>query len=95
MLIQAMCNVMPFMVLMKIILFIFDIHLPKSELFCKVFNDNQRFIAIMKPKHFHQELNIGIKYHRFRRFVQINIIHIYHIDTREQMAGTFSKPLDK
>ena len=40
-LIQEICDVITFMALMKEVSFIFDIHLPKPEVFYKVFKDNQ------------------------------------------------------
>ena len=30
--------------------FIFDIHLPNTEIFCELFEDNQIFIAVLESK---------------------------------------------
>ena len=68
---QSMCNVIPFMVIMKKTSFVFDIHLPNPEFFCKVFEDNQSCIAVAesnKPSPIIK--HIPIKYHHFQRFVQ-------------------------
>ena len=55
---QAMSEVIPFMVLMKELFFIFYTNLPKSELFCKVFEYNQSFISVAEYKNCHQKQNI-------------------------------------
>ena len=49
---QVVRNVIPFMVMMKEISFIFDTHIPKPEIFCKVFEDNQSCIAVAESKFF-------------------------------------------
>ena len=77
-----MCKVIHFISLMKEVYFIFDMHLPKIELFCKVFEDNQSFIAFawykkLSPRAKH----IAIKYHHLRSFVQNNVIRMCYIDT--------------
>ena len=46
------------MALMKELCFIFDMHLPKLEVFWKVFGDNQSCIDVMESNIFHQEQNI-------------------------------------
>ena len=93
-LIQAMREVIPFMELMKEVSFIFNIHLPNPEVFCKAFVDNQICIAVAESNKFSPiTKNIAIKYHHFRRFVQKKIIRTCYIDTREQTADIFTKPL--
>ena len=54
-LIQTMRKVIPSMAFMKEVSFIFYIHLPKPEVFCKVFEYNQRLFMLRSPKHYHQE----------------------------------------
>ena len=51
-LIWAMRYIIPFMELMKEVSFIFDINLPKSEVFYKVFEANQSCIAIAESNKF-------------------------------------------
>ena len=51
-LIQAMRNVIPFMALMKETSCILNIHLPKPQVFCKVFEDKQSCIAVAKSNFF-------------------------------------------
>ena len=50
--IQAMSNVIPFMMLMKEISLIFDKHITKPEVFCKVFEDSQICIAVTSSTFF-------------------------------------------
>ena len=40
------------MALMREVYFIFDIHLPNPEVFCKVFEDNQSYIAVAESNIF-------------------------------------------
>ena len=49
-----------FMALMKELSFIFDVHLPKPEVFCKLFKDNQRLLPSRSPENSHQEQNISL-----------------------------------
>jgi hypothetical protein len=37
--------------------------------------------------------HISLKYHHFRRFVEKGIVEIHSIDTVEQIADIFTKPL--
>ena len=71
------------MVLMKEVSFIFDIHPAKTEVFCKLFEDNQSCIAVAESSKFSPRTkHITIKYHNFRRFVQKKNIRIRYIGTR-------------
>ena len=91
-----MSEVIPFMVLMKEVSFIFDIHIPKPEVFRKVSEDNQSCIYFTEFNNFFSRTkNIAIKYHHLQSFIQKNIIRIFYIDTREQTAEIFTKPLDE
>ena len=47
-----MIKVINFMVLAKEISFIFDIHLPIKEVFCKVSEDNQSYISVAESNNF-------------------------------------------
>ena len=49
-LIQGMRDIVTFILLMKEILFIFDINLPKIEIYCNVFEDNQICMVVTHPK---------------------------------------------
>ena len=61
---------------------------------CKVWEDNESCIKVAKsPKFTPRTKHIAIKYHHFRRFVQDGTIDIRSIDTKEQIADIFTKPL--
>ena len=83
------------MELMKEVSFIFDIHIPNPEVFCKVFKENRNCIAVAESNKFSpRKKHIAIKYHHFQSFFQNKIIQICCIDTQEQAANVFTKPLD-
>ena len=66
-----MHEIISFMVLMKEVSIIFEIRLTKAEVFCKVYKDNQSYIAAMELKTNSQgTAHIDIKYHQFQSFVQ-------------------------
>ena len=95
-LIQAMREVILLMAFMKKVSFVFNIHLPKTEVFYKLFKENQGYISVAGSNKFlPRTKNIAMKYHHFRSFVQKKIIQICCIDTREQTAYIFTKPLNK
>ena len=95
-LIQAIRELIPFMALMKEVSFIFDIHISNSEVFCKVFEDNQIYIAVVESKPFSSRTkHIAIKYHHFQSFTQNNMIWICYINTREQKVDILTKPFYK
>ena len=59
-----MREVIPFMTFMKELSFIFDIHLPNPEVFCKLFEDNQSCISMAESIFFPPVTKkIDIKYH--------------------------------
>ena len=84
------------MVLMKEISFIFDIHIPKPEVFCKVFKYNQSYISITESKNLSPRTkHFDTKYHRFQSLVQKKIILVCYIYTGEQTAYIFTKPINE
>ena len=54
-----MCKVIPFMGFMKEVSFIFDIHLPNTEVFCNVFEDNNFLFPSHSLTNSLQERNIS------------------------------------
>ena len=83
------------MELMKEVSFIFDKHIPKPEVFCKVSEENRNCIAVAESnKSSPRKKHIAIKHHHFQSFVQNKILQICCIDTREQAAKNSTKPLD-
>ena len=88
---QAMREVITFIELIKEVSFIFGIHLPNSEVFCKVFKDNNSCTAVADSNKLSPRTkNIAIKYHHFLIFVQKKIIRICYIYTREQKKRKLS-----
>ena len=81
---------------MKGILLIFNIHLTKPEVFCKLFEDNQSYNAVTESNCFSPiTKHIAIKYHHFWSSMQNEIICICYMDTREQIVEIFTKQLDE
>ena len=93
---QAMRSVLPLMELMKEINAIFPLYLPEPKMHCKVFEDNNSCISIAESNKFSPRTkHIALKYHHFRRFVREGMIKILPIDTKDQIADIFTKPLDE
>ena len=75
---------------------IFPINTKKAQFHCKVFEDNNRCISLATSENFSPRTkHIALKYHHFRRFVTDKLIEIFPIDTKEQLADVFTKPLDE
>ena len=78
-----MCDVIHFMALMKELSSIFDINLPKPEVFCKIFEDNQICIAVKEfTRILTRTKHTAIKYHHLKIFSQNKIIPICYIDIK-------------
>jgi hypothetical protein len=61
---------------------------------CTLFEDNNGAIEMAStPKIRPRTKHINIKYHHFREAVHQGIIHIKRIDTTQQQADIFTKPL--
>ena len=70
---------------MKEVSFIFYIHIPKPEVFCKLFEYNQSCITVAESnKLVPTKKHIVINYHDLQRFVLKEIIFICYIDTQEK-----------
>jgi Reverse transcriptase (RNA-dependent DNA polymerase) len=70
--------------------------LPKnqSKVYCKVFEDNSgAFEMAPPPKMRPKTKHLNIKYHHFREKVDAGNITIHQVDTTEQWADIFTKPL--
>ena len=91
---QAMRDVIPLMHLTTELSTIINIHDPDPIVKCKVFEDNESCISIANSGKFSPRTrHIAIKYHHFRQYVKKGIIKILPIDTKEQTADIFTKPL--
>ena len=90
---MAMREVLPFLNLMQEINSVLPAGSPKF--FCKVWEDNQSCIKVAEsPKFTPRTKHIALKYHHFRRFVSDGTVAIFPINTLEQIADIFTKPLD-
>ena len=68
---QAMREVIPLMNLLVEISCVFDVHMPKPQVHCKVFEDNRSCIAIAEANKFSPRTkHIALKYHHFRPHVK-------------------------
>jgi hypothetical protein len=93
---QALREVLPFIELLKDINEIFPIHLPTPKMMCTVYEDNESCKAIViKQKFSPRTKHIALKYHHFRAHVNNGTVEIESIDTKEQIADIFTKPLDE
>ncbi len=93
---QAMREMLLFLNLMQEIGVVFEFFNPKPKFHCKVFENNMSCIKVAEsPKFTPQTKHIAIKYHHFRRFVSDGTVTIHHIDTKQQIADIFTKPLDE
>ena len=73
------------------------VDIPKTNpvVYCKLFEDNAGAIHLAKaPKMRPRTRHINQKYHHFREWVKSGLIEILPIDTLEQPADLFTKPLD-
>ena len=97
---QALREIIPLQNLIKEINCVFPLHLPKSNFCLTVHEDNCSAIAMVESLKFTPcTKHIAIKYHHFRSRVQTNYnpkghIRIKYIHTKQQLADTFTKPLD-
>ena len=91
-----MIEVIPFMNLMVEVGDIFPLHNPKPEFHCKVLEDNNIFIRVAdSPKFTPRTKHVANKYHHFINHVTDKTISIFPIDTKDQLADIFTKPLNR
>ena len=66
----------------------------EPKLYCKVFEDNEGALEMATtPKMRPRTKYLNTKYHHFRDAVRRGILKIFSIDTLEQQADIFTKPL--
>jgi len=92
---QALREVLPTMAFLEEIAKIVDINVKTPQIRCKVYEDNNACISMAKSQKFSPRTkHIALKYHHFRLAVQRNLVEILPIDTKQQIADIFTKPLD-
>ncbi len=68
----------------------------EPHVYCKVFEDNSGALELAKlPKMRPRTKHINVCYHHFREHVRNGLIKIFPIDTKEQIADIFTKPLSQ
>ena len=94
---QSMREVIPFINLLQEVNKIFNLNLLDEPKFhCKVFKNNNSCIVIATSNIFSPRTkDIAIKYHHFQHYVKQQLVTILLIDTKEQFADIFTKPLDE
>lgn len=93
---QSMREVIPMMQLMEEVHNYMDIPLRKPIVKCTVFEDNNGALELAKtPKMRPRTKHIALKYHHFRIFVTQGKIDVLPIDTSQQIADIFTKPLSR
>ena len=92
---QAVKEVIPLMRLIQELKGLFCVNKKNPDFFCEVFEDNRSTIAVAESKKYTSRTkHIALKYHHFRKYVHDGTIKINAIDTKEQIADIFTKPLD-
>ena len=72
----------------------FNSEYTKPKVFCKAFEDNTGALAIaMVPKMRPRTKHINLVYHHFRDEVRKGNIEVVSVDTENQVADMFTKPL--
>jgi hypothetical protein len=71
-----------------------DVDVNKAMVRCRLFEDNRGAAEIARvPKFRPRTKHINLKYHHFREHVKSGLLQIEDIDTENQLADIFTKPL--
>jgi hypothetical protein len=92
---QALRDVIPIMgLLQEIRKQDFKVLCTKPYVYCKVFEDNSGALKLARlPKLCPRTKHINVYYRHFCKHVWKGLIKIFPIDTKDQIADTFTKPL--
>ena len=60
---------------------------------CILFEDNKVAEELANTLKNRQRTHIPVKYYNFREAARKNILHVKHVDTKDQLADIFTKPL--
>ena len=92
---ESLCSAIPLMnVITEIKSHGHDIVSKAPSIHCKAFEDNSGALEMARlPKMRPRTKHINVCYHHFREYVCKGIIKIFPIDTMEQVADRFMKPL--
>ena len=71
---------------------IFSLYINKPDLHCKVFENNQSYIAITESsKLFTRTKHIALKYHHFKSYVDSKRLRIIYTCSEDQLAEILKK----
>ena len=71
-----------------------DVDVNKAKIRCRLFEDNRGAAEIARvPKFRPRTKHINLKYHHFREHVKSGLLQIEDVDTENQLADIFTKPL--
>ena len=95
-LLQSMRDVIPMTNLIEELNKVLKIEGQKPVVRCKVFEDNNGALELANaPKMRPRTKHIALKYHHFRKAVRDQKVNIVAVDTKQQIADIFTKPLYK
>ena len=67
---------------------------PVTQIKCKAYEDNSGAVELATvPKMRPRTKHINIKYHHFREHIKAGTIEVIQVNTKEQVADIFTKPL--
>ena len=90
-----MRSVVPFITFLEELSMIINVEKQKPVFKCTIFEDNQSCIAMTQQEKISPQTNhIFLKYHFFMKFVKDKITNIVPVDTGNQIADIFTKPLE-
>ena len=94
-LITAMIEVIPLIKLLEELSIACDVITNPPLVTCKVFEDNQSYIAVAESKKLPERTkHIAIKCHHLRSLVDKKIIKINYVDTKKKLANTLKNPIE-
>ncbi len=74
----------------------FNVLCTKLYVYCEVFKDNSGALKLARlPKFCPRTKHINVCYHNFCEHVQKELIKIFRVDTKDQIADSLTKPLAK
>ena len=92
---QSMRDVIPFLGLIGELKDILNLEIPKPEIKCTLFEDNNGALELAKqPRYRPRTKHIALKYHHFQSWIKSGKCTVLPIDTKEQIADQFTKGLD-
>ena len=93
---QAMRDLIPFSNMAKELGNHYHTLTGNPKILCRLFEDNNGALLLAKEHRYRPRTkHIALKYHHFRTFVNEGKVDILPIDTKEQLADQFTKPLDR